>query len=449
MELKRILARDSRSANEKAIQLYGRDVMIISSQRVDNQIELVVAIESRTAESLATQSKAAPSQVTQAQALEHRFQLPEQVQEEADSNGFGKFFQEAQLQPLTPAPAQASSSATGAAAAAVAVATYESRRSEEIVALLRDEIANLREDLLLSMRAQLSMPAGSLVPEVQQFNQALAEAGMPASMRLLLESQLQGVTTVSEAVSLVQSILLKTLKRKPATVPSVGRHALVGPTGAGKTLMIARLARMAAGLHGADRQALVSLNDARPGAWAQMQVLASQAGVDCYRAQDLDALKVILDDLGPQRSVWVDTAGMHFMTAAAELGAAGISVHAVMPVDVTATHAQKILNAPQHGWVSVMLTKFDEAIPSWALLKGLGESLTPVACISASSGVMGGVLPYDPRTLIDRALEAGGMQGAAQTLEVKKVKAVRSSTTARKAPVRKRLKVDLTKAVHG
>ncbi len=45
MELKRILARDSRSANEKAIQLYGVDVLIISSQRLDNQTELIVAVD--------------------------------------------------------------------------------------------------------------------------------------------------------------------------------------------------------------------------------------------------------------------------------------------------------------------------------------------------------------------------------------------------------------------
>ena len=42
MELKRIIARDSRAANEKAIQMYGQDVLIISSHKVDNQIELVI-----------------------------------------------------------------------------------------------------------------------------------------------------------------------------------------------------------------------------------------------------------------------------------------------------------------------------------------------------------------------------------------------------------------------
>ena len=45
MELKRIIARDSRSANEKAIQLYGNDVLIISTQRVDQQTELIVAVD--------------------------------------------------------------------------------------------------------------------------------------------------------------------------------------------------------------------------------------------------------------------------------------------------------------------------------------------------------------------------------------------------------------------
>jgi flagellar biosynthesis GTPase FlhF len=45
MELKRILARDSRSANEKALQLYGPDVLIISSQKMDHQIELIVAVD--------------------------------------------------------------------------------------------------------------------------------------------------------------------------------------------------------------------------------------------------------------------------------------------------------------------------------------------------------------------------------------------------------------------
>ena len=45
MELKRILARDARAANEKAIAMYGPDVLVISSCQVRGQTELIVAVD--------------------------------------------------------------------------------------------------------------------------------------------------------------------------------------------------------------------------------------------------------------------------------------------------------------------------------------------------------------------------------------------------------------------
>jgi flagellar biosynthesis protein FlhF len=45
MELKRILARDTRSATEKAMAMYGPDVLIISNHRVEGQTELIVALD--------------------------------------------------------------------------------------------------------------------------------------------------------------------------------------------------------------------------------------------------------------------------------------------------------------------------------------------------------------------------------------------------------------------
>ena len=45
MELKRILAKDIRRATEKAVALYGNDVLVISSCQVRGQTELIVAVD--------------------------------------------------------------------------------------------------------------------------------------------------------------------------------------------------------------------------------------------------------------------------------------------------------------------------------------------------------------------------------------------------------------------
>ncbi len=45
MELKRVLAADSRAAKEKAMRLYGRDALILSNDRVNGQVELIVAVD--------------------------------------------------------------------------------------------------------------------------------------------------------------------------------------------------------------------------------------------------------------------------------------------------------------------------------------------------------------------------------------------------------------------
>jgi flagellar biosynthesis GTPase FlhF len=45
MELKRILARDARAANEKAVAQFGPDVLIISSSQVNGLTELIVAVD--------------------------------------------------------------------------------------------------------------------------------------------------------------------------------------------------------------------------------------------------------------------------------------------------------------------------------------------------------------------------------------------------------------------
>jgi flagellar biosynthesis GTPase FlhF len=418
MELKRILARDSRSANEKAIQLYGVDVLIISSQRLDNQTELIVAVD-------LDKSPAAPL----ADVADVNKQPAEKAAAESDFVPFSKLFQSASAFAPLPsderpvvmpqavtsvqvsAPLPVPDLAPAAPAAAVtrdadaAQTRHDSQRSQEIVEMMRQEMAALRKEFSLSRQMMPWQDGLRLSPEVQQLSLAMSEAGMPAGLRALLTDSIQSLGSVQEALPVMHSLLVNALSRPAMAVPHTGVHALCGPSGAGKTSMVGRLALAAALAHGAEQQAMVSFADQRPGAWAQMQLLAAQSGVACYRAANTDMLQTLLEDL-EGKTVWIDTCGTDFLAQAALLMKRHPKVlrHAVLPVDATVTSVQKILQNSNTPWSSLMLSKVDEAAYPWALIKGLSEQSLSVSCMAGDSRIAQEAISFDADLLVKLAL---------------------------------------------
>ena len=107
MELKRILARDTRSATEKAMALYGPDVLIISNNRVEGQTELIVALDvsEATAEELTEET---PASVQASTATEGMTTLQALLTRKADksntaNNPFSEHLHQA-LKPESAAP---------------------------------------------------------------------------------------------------------------------------------------------------------------------------------------------------------------------------------------------------------------------------------------------------------------------------------------------------------
>ena len=45
MELQRILAKDSRAAMDKVLELYGQDALVVSNKKANEKTEIIVAIE--------------------------------------------------------------------------------------------------------------------------------------------------------------------------------------------------------------------------------------------------------------------------------------------------------------------------------------------------------------------------------------------------------------------
>jgi flagellar biosynthesis protein FlhF len=89
-----------------------------------------------------------------------------------------------------------------------------------------------------------------------------------------------------------------------------GIIALVGPTGAGKTTTVAKLAAHYALRHGKRHVALVTIDNYRVGAHEQLRSYGRILDVPVRTADSRDELRSVLDDLADRSLVLIDTSGM-------------------------------------------------------------------------------------------------------------------------------------------
>ncbi|MDO9279977.1 MAG: hypothetical protein Q7U05_15595 [Polaromonas sp.] len=380
MQLKRILARDTRTATDKAIALYGSDVLIISNHLVNGQTELVVALDLPEAETVATASavravslldiktnKSAPGAVPNPEKINFRDSLIQAEWEASPS--------------IEPEPMS-----TQKSPAANPEDARDYLRGREIVDLVRDELALIRREFRLNQQTTGWQSGLSLSPEVQPLARALGEASIPQELRALLLDTLKDHATPAKAMKALQAQLTHALEQPAVTLPATGVHLLAGPSGAGKTLMTARLARHAEALHGAHQVAIISYQDVRAGAWSQTQMLASQLGIDSFRAADAGTLALLLNELSQRKLVLIDTPGVQMSERVAEvlLVQADCACHAVVPADASSATLAKLIGSGI-AWRSLLVSKVDESTQPWPLLHFLSNNSLGLA--GASHGV--------------------------------------------------------------
>ena len=374
MELKRILARDTKTANERAIALYGRNVLVISNHTVGGQTELVVAIdidESSAQAShpvIAAVAAAAPQDGAQPRA-----------------RAFAEVMSEVDRAPAPaaaprPAPTQAASVLAAAQSfdmqlshSASDVQERDRVRGQEIMDLIRDELASLRREFNLSQKTSGWQSGLNLAPEVQALMDSFTQAGMPASLRALLLDTVKDMREERDALAAVRSQLEQALQREPGALPRQGVHVLAGPSGSGKSLMVAKLARLAAKRDGADHVAIVSYKDLRVGAWSQVQLLAEHIGVDAFSVQDAAELPALLERLKRRHLILIDTPGSQTLDRVAEITEAfpQAHTHMVMAADASSATLNRAIRSANVRWDSLMVTKLDESVQPWPLVEFL------------------------------------------------------------------------------
>jgi flagellar biosynthesis GTPase FlhF len=393
MELKRILAQDIRRATEKAVALYGKDVLFVSNAKVNGMTEVIVAVD------------VAPERLLETSDLGdgQRFnQVLKQSFREVTHGATASLAPEVDL-PETPTQKSPEDQ-------------RDYIRGREIVDMVRDELSAIRKEFKLAQRVASWQSESSTKSAVRPMVTALAEASIPVSLRTLLVDHISEMDNLQQATEALRTHLIESLGEHWAKLPQRGIHAIAGPSGAGKTMMVARLARAAAERKGPESVAVISYCDQRAGAWSQIQMLCAQNGVDCLRANDAETLKMLLSELGQRKLVLIDTPGIEVVTKVEQISACAqdIASHLVLPADASGTTVRKYLLDSKISWHSLMVSRMDEATQPWALLQVLCEKPVPLSAASHSPSATEGCQVLTATELVSLAIR--GLELPAQEM---------------------------------
>ena len=376
MELKRILARDTRSATEKAMAMFGPDVLIISNNRVEGQTELIVAMDVAEAspevfldenESSLNAKESVTVSVAAIDAARRISSTP---------SSLNSPFSDHLHQLLQPGSRTLQTETEPVAMVSTEQLLTQGRdqvRSQEIVSLVREELAALRQEFRLSQQTASWQMNQYWPAHIQPLIQTMTEAGVPTALRALLQEGLREQPTLDRALDSIRTQLAHNLERPQEGFPNRGIHVMAGLSGSGKTLMVAKAAQQAAMHYGAEYVAVVSYHDMRAGAWSQTQMLCAQLGVDCFRASNPETLQLLVNELSPRRLILIDTPGVQMTERLAEIvqicPQAGL--HAVVPADSSGVSLSRIMSKSKLPWQSLMISKLDESNSPWPLIQFL------------------------------------------------------------------------------
>ncbi len=266
---------------------------------------------------------------------------------------------------IAPAPVAAPSPCPAPVPAPVAVAAAP--RDDEQLLQLRQEVAGMRHLIEREMNRFTDERLRGSAVRANALD-LMDEYGFDAGLARDVAIQIPADTDPTRARGLMLGLISRKLPIAPVDpMETGGVIALVGPTGAGKTTTIAKLASRFAEAHAARDVALVTTDTQRIGAREQLYGFGRQLGIAVHEANSGTDLNQLLHKLADYKLVLIDTAGLgqrdRALTAQLQwLRAAGqIRTLLVLPANTSFQDMDEVVRRfsaanPQ----GVVLTKLDE-----------------------------------------------------------------------------------------
>ena len=380
MELQRILAKDSRSAMDQVHKLFGQDALVISNKRAKNKTELIVAVdlEDNANETLEDIQIASPSSSkNDIKATNTTFDevLESSVFNDLKSTNDNESSEQIEIDAEKVLTEEAEQ--------------QETRQAKEIVSLVKSELSVMRREILLSQQLA-TWPGIEVVSyKIQPLIKALGETGLSLSLRTLITSVVSEVSSIEDAIIKITEIINANLATQDILTKMSGNHLFAGSPGAGKTMMIAKIARQKASELGEQNVAVVSYRDSRIGAWNQLQLLCGQAGVESCKATTIESLEIILAELSEKSLILIDTCGDDALAMNdLKIKKVHLNKHLIVSSDASEASIARFVKQNYIQWSSVLLSRYNQDIDVWPIINALINKSVPLSISNEDGNIM-------------------------------------------------------------
>jgi flagellar biosynthesis protein FlhF len=362
MKIKRYTAVSMRAALAQVRAEQGADAVILSSRRGEDGIEVIAAVDydealfadanrQRPAPLIAPSQASAPPSVSVVAPV-----MP--------------------VAPVTPAasktqPAAAAPRTAAAAPAAPQRVPQRSSATPDVgYGAMQRELQDLRRVVETGLAGMTWSDKRLREPLQARVLEELSAMDIAPDVAMALAALTPRRTSLENPSHIPLALLAKHLPivNDPTCVTG-GITAIVGPTGAGKTTTIAKLAARWCMQHGSQDLALVSTDGYRIGAREQLMTYARILGAPMHAANGAKELGRVLERLKSKKLILIDTAGMGprdvrltEQLAALKYGASAARVLLALPAQAEGQALDEIVCAfVRVKPAACILTKVDEA----------------------------------------------------------------------------------------
>lgn len=256
---------------------------------------------------------------------------------------------------------------------------------EQTLKMIRDEIIGLKA-LLKEQTEQLREPMPAVTPQYERLEARLIALGFTSSVVRKLMAQYDKDDSVDQNWRKIMGRLASAIPA-PLYDPIAmgGVFALNGPTGAGKTTTIAKLAAHAVKDFGAEQVAIVSLDWYQVGGQDILKSVAHILGIEFHALSEEDSLLAKLKRLDDKKIVFIDTSGSQeaMLQWNRLMGQSSLNrlIQTLLVLPATmhpAATSQFIQHYTEAKFDAVILTKLDESSAFGGVLEPVLKHRWPV-----------------------------------------------------------------------